>query len=182
MSEQLLQDANAALAGVFDPEIPVITIAELGVLRGVAVHEGALEVTITPTYSGCPAMAQIQADVRAALAPLGCSVRVHTQLSPAWTTDWMSEATREKLRAYGIAPPGAVRQQNTIQFATKTIAALALSTAQNGKKALESSNAVRCPQCDSENTTEVSHFASTACKAHYKCLSCMEPFDHFKPY
>ena len=126
---------------------------------------------ITPTYSGCPAMGQIEDDVRSTLAAAGLQAKVVTQLAPAWTTDWMTEAAREKLRAYGIAPPHACASEktgsaNVVQFAARSA----------------KTEAVHCPQCGSANTTETSHFGSTACKALYRCLDCMEPFDYFKPY
>ena len=159
------------LESLSDPEIPVITLRELGILR--AVREGAqgLEVVITPTYSGCPAMGQIEDDVKATLATAGLQATVVTQLSPAWTTDWMTEAAKDKLRAYGIAPPHACASETTGSASVVQFAARAGKT-----------EAVHCPQCGSSNTTETSHFGSTACKALYRCLDCMEPFDYFKPY
>jgi ring-1,2-phenylacetyl-CoA epoxidase subunit PaaD len=154
-----------------DPEIPVVTLRELGILRDVRSSETGLEIVITPTYSGCPAMGQIEDDVQALLKHHGLEGRVVTQLAPAWTTDWMSEAARDKLRAYGIAPPHACASVPTgsaqvVQFAARHVP----------------NEVVNCPQCGSGNTTETSHFGSTACKALYRCLSCMEPFDYFKPY
>ncbi len=162
---------HAAIAHLADPEIPIISLSELGILRGVRTGaDGMAEVVITPTYSGCPAMGQIEDDVNAALAQHGLSARVVTQLTPAWTTDWMSEAAKEKLRAYGIAPPqcgsAGDTSHGTVKFsrhATRT-------------------ESVPCPQCGSHNTTEVSPFGSTACKSQYRCLDCLEPFDYFKPY
>ncbi len=165
------EQAWQLLEGLSDPEIPVITLRELGILREVRESTDGLEVVITPTYNGCPAMGQIEDDVKATLAGAGLQARVVTQLAPAWTTDWMTEAAREKLRAYGIAPPHACASEksgasNVVQFAAR------------GTRA----EAVQCPQCGSANTTETSHFGSTACKALYRCLDCMEPFDYFKPY
>jgi ring-1,2-phenylacetyl-CoA epoxidase subunit PaaD len=132
-----------------------------------------VEVVITPTYSGCPAMSQMEDDVAGALAKAGIAARVLTRIAPAWSTDWMTPDGREKLRAYGIAPPHpsgcGTSSTSVIQFATKKIASKAQP-------------AVACPQCGSHNTTETSHFGSTACKALYRCLSCQEPFDYFKPY
>lgn len=163
----------ALLETVTDPEIPVVSLREMGVLR--AVREGAdgLEVVITPTYSGCPAMGQMEDDVIAALAQAGVVARVVTQLAPAWSTDWLTPEARTKLRAYGIAPPQASscanQGANVVQFTSKKITDYELP-------------AVNCPQCGSDNTTETSHFGSTACKAQYRCLNCMEPFDYFKPY
>ncbi len=169
-----LQDEHAAvwaaLADLADPEIPVISLSELGILRAVrtGVDDGT-EVVITPTYSGCPAMGQIEDDVHAALSSAGLQARVVTQLSPAWTTDWMTEAAREKLRAYGIAPPQCASASNegsnVIRFSRQSAAR----------------EAVPCPQCGSTHTTETSPFGSTACKALYRCLDCLEPFDYFKP-
>jgi len=158
----------ALLAPLTDPEIPVITLHELGILREVRDGAEGLQVVITPTYSGCPAMGQIEDDVKAALDAHGIAAQVITQLSPVWTTDWMQAEAKEKLRAYGIAPPHACEAvpSNVVQFAARAPRA----------------SSVACPQCASVNTTETSHFGSTACKAMYKCLDCLEPFDYFKPY
>jgi ring-1,2-phenylacetyl-CoA epoxidase subunit PaaD len=149
-----------AAAAVTDPEIPVLTIADLGVLRAVTVAaDGAVEVAITPTYSGCPAMHVIALEVQAALARAGLpQARVRTVLAPAWTTDWMSEDGRRKLRAYGIAPPppGA------------------------GRGALFGTTTVACPLCGSDDTEQLAAFGSTACKALWRCRACREPFDHFR--
>jgi ring-1,2-phenylacetyl-CoA epoxidase subunit PaaD len=156
------------LAPLTDPEIPVITLHELGILREVRDGSDGLQVVITPTYSGCPAMGQIEDDVKAALDANGIQARIITQLSPVWTTDWMQPEAKEKLRAYGIAPPHTreAEQISVVQFAARAPHA----------------PSVACPQCASVNTTETSHFGSTACKAMYKCLDCLEPFDYFKPY
>ena len=170
----LLARIWAALDTLTDPEIPVVTLREMGILRDVVQQsDGSWTVVITPTYSGCPAMGQIEDDVHATLASLGVNASVQTQLAPAWTTDWMSQTARDKLRAYGIAPParcGATSDAGTgstvVQFAARA----------------SKPEVVACPQCNSKDTTETSHFGSTACKALYKCLSCMEPFDYFKPY
>lgn len=150
-----VETIRVAVESVLDPELPVLTIADLGVLRSVEVDtSGRVAVTITPTYSGCPAMQAIQDDVEAAALSCGArEVEVRTVLSPAWSTDWISTDGRRKLAAAGIAPPS-----STVQ--------LRLS--------------VRCPQCGSPDTREVSHFGSTACKALYTCQSCREPFDHVK--
>lgn len=161
------------LESVTDPEIPVVNLREMGILRAVRQTACGLEVVITPTYSGCPAMSQMEDDVVNALSEAGVAARVLTQIAPAWSTDWMTPEGREKLRAYGIAPPHpsgcGTPGTNVIQFASKKIAGNAALT-------------VACPQCGSTNTTETSHFGSTACKALYRCLSCLEPFDYFKPY
>ena len=160
-----VERAWTILEGIPDPEIPVVSIRELGILREIAERDGELQVVITPTYSGCPAMAQIEDDVRAALAASDLRAQVVTRLSPAWTTDWMTEEARDKLRRFGIAPPHTAGSSNVVRFA-RPAAALA----------------VACPHCGSADTTETSHFGSTACKALFKCLDCLEPFDYFKPY
>ena len=170
-----------ALDELTDPEIPVVTLREMGILRALRRGaDGAVEVVITPTYSGCPAMDQIADDIGATLRNAGVRGRVVTQLAPAWTTDWMSEAAREKLRAYGIAPPHAARADGlaVIHLAPNMRAAGACPT--GARASFDSKPVVNCPQCGSANTTEISHFGSTACKALYRCLDCMEPFDHFK--
>ncbi|MBS1141729.1 MAG: Phenylacetate-CoA oxygenase, PaaJ subunit [Proteobacteria bacterium] len=159
--------AWAALEDLADPEIPVISLRELGILRDVRVGADGLEVVITPTYSGCPAMSQIEDDVRSTLLAKGIAARVVTQLAPAWTTDWMSETGKEKLRAYGIAPPHQTPAgSNVVRFISKPAKV----------------ETVPCPHCGSANTLESSRFGSTACKALYKCQDCQEPFDYFKPY
>lgn len=148
-------------AAVPDPEVPVLTIEDLGVLRAVELRGERVVVDITPTYSGCPAMDTIRDDVVLALTAAGfADVEVRLVLSPAWTTDWMSDAGKQKLREYGIAPPSgrAAVPAGPIR--------LALS--------------VRCPRCGSLDTREVSRFGSTSCKALYECRACLEPFDHFK--
>lgn len=173
--DTLLERACAALENVTDPEIPVVTIGELGILRAVrrAIDDPAvIEVVITPTYSGCPAMSQIADDVGFALNAAGIgSHRITTVWAPAWTTDWITAAAREKLRRYGIAPPGS----------TSTPAAQPISivprTALRGHFA-----AIACPRCGSSHTNQLSAFSSTACKALYRCLDCQEAFDYFKPY
>lgn len=158
--EALRRRAWDAAAQVCDPEIPVLTIADLGVLRSVEIAEdGAVEVAITPTYSGCPAMDVIGVDVELALLKAGLAkVRIRHVLAPAWTTDWMSEEGRAKLLAYGIAPPAAT----------------------SSRRALFGDDAAACPRCGSERTQKISEFGSTACKSLWRCLACREPFDHFK--
>ena len=146
------------LASVHDPEIPVLTIEDLGVLRDVTVDGSHVVVTVTPTYSGCPAMDEIRADILSALSAAGVEdAEVRTALAPAWTTDWMSEAGKQKLIEYGIAPPGQV----LLQIRPRPLA---------------------CPQCGSTDTEEMARFASTSCKSMWRCLSCREPFDHFKAH
>jgi ring-1,2-phenylacetyl-CoA epoxidase subunit PaaD len=194
------------LESLTDPEIPVVTLRELGILRDVRTalaQDGTeqLEVIITPTYSGCPAMGQIEDDVHNLLQAHGLKGKVKTQLAPAWTTDWITPEAKEKLRAYGIAPPhsGADHDcqtqgekvqtsnghSNTLQSSDtsavrSSIVQFAARSASNPGR--HEQLAVPCPQCNSNNTTETSHFGSTACKALYRCLDCMEPFDYFKPY
>ena len=146
-------------ATVVDPEIPVLTIEELGVLRRVEEDGDAVRVELTPTYSGCPAIDAMRDDVRSALQAAGYrTVDVRMTLSPAWTTDWMTPSGRQKLRAFGIAPPNA--------------------PAREGRTALRL--AVKCPRCDSLDTVEIARFGSTSCKALYECRACLEPFDFFK--
>ena len=158
--DERLARARAAAASVCDPELPVLTIADLGVLRDVrAGADGRVEVVITPTYSGCPAMNVIALDVEAALLRAGLDdARVTTVLAPAWTSDWLSAEGRRKLAAYGVAPPMGMA----------------------GRRALFSVDAVACPKCGSASTEQLSAFGSTACKAQWRCLSCREPFDYFK--
>ena len=156
---ELRQRAWNAAASVVDPEIPVLTIADLGVLRDVVVANGRVEVAITPTYSGCPAMNMIGLEIELALEREGFhNSKIRTVLSPAWTTDWMSEQGRQKLREYGIAPP----------------------QVGSGRRALFGVQQVPCPQCGSEDTEVLSEFGSTSCKALWRCRSCREPFDYFK--
>ncbi|MFK4723010.1 ring-1,2-phenylacetyl-CoA epoxidase subunit PaaD [Bradyrhizobium niftali] len=155
----LRQRAWDAAAGVVDPEIPVLTIADLGVLRDVVLDGDHVEVAITPTYSGCPAMNMIALEIEVALERAGFrGSKVRTVLSPAWTTDWMSEEGRRKLRAYGIAPP----------------------QASSSRRALFGEQSVACPQCGSARTELLSEFGSTSCKALWRCKACREPFDYFK--
>ena len=180
------------LESLTDPEIPVVTLRELGILRDVRTalaQDGTeqLEVIITPTYSGCPAMGQIEDDVHNLLQAHGLKGKVKTQLAPAWTTDWITPEAKEKLRAYGIAPPhsGADHDCQTLNgnsngSGASSIIQFAARSASNPGR--HEQLAVACPQCNSDNTTETSHFGSTACKALYRCLDCMEPFDYFKPY
>jgi ring-1,2-phenylacetyl-CoA epoxidase subunit PaaD len=152
-------NAYEAVAAVVDPEIRVVTIADLGILRDVTVDDERVTVTITPTYSGCPAMDVIRADIRQALAAAGYpDVDVVTALRPAWSTDRISPAGREKLAAAGIAPPGPSRGPVALTFR------------------------VRCPRCGSPDTEQLSRFGSTACKALWRCRACAEPFDHVKAY
>jgi len=139
------------LEDVPDPEIPVISVVDLGVVRNVAVTPETVEVTITPTYSGCPAMSVISLDIETALAKRGVDrVTLKTQIAPPWTTDWLSEKGRARLESYGIAPPRAA----------------------GGPE--------RCPHCASRNVERVSQFGSTPCKAQWRCRDCLEPFDYFK--
>lgn len=145
---------------VCDPEIPVLSVNDLGVVRDVQYENKSWMITITPTYSGCPAMQVMEEDIKSKLKENGIdNAKVRTVLSPAWTTDWLSERGKRKLREYGIAPPEN-EVDKSVLFAEPTI--------------------VPCPKCNSKNTRMVSQFASTACKAHYQCNECLEPFDYFK--
>lgn len=157
------------LAEVPDPEIPVISVVDLGIIRNVAWDEDRLVVTVTPTYSGCPATAVINLDIEAALRKHGVErIELKRQLAPAWTTDWISEAGRQKLKAYGIAPP--VDGTGAGDVLTRRIDRL-------GRRAEPE---VACPHCGSARTEKISQFGSTACKASYRCRDCLEPFDYFK--
>ena len=152
---------RAAVAAVADPELPVVTIEDLGILRDVSLVDGRASVAITPTYSGCPAMDEIRHDIRARLAAVGVSdVDIRTELSPPWTTEAITPAGRAKLDAAGIAPPGP-------RVAGEPVA-LRLS--------------VRCPRCGSPDTEELSRFAATACLSLWRCRSCREPFDRVKEH
>jgi ring-1,2-phenylacetyl-CoA epoxidase subunit PaaD len=180
------------LESLTDPEIPVVTLRELGILRDVRTAQSQdgteqLEVIITPTYSGCPAMGQIEDDVHNLLRAHGLKGKVKTQLAPAWTTDWITPEAKEKLRAYGIAPPHSGADHDCQTQSSKSNGSSASSIIQFAARSASNPGrheqlAVPCPQCNSDNTTETSHFGSTACKALYRCLDCMEPFDYFKPY
>jgi ring-1,2-phenylacetyl-CoA epoxidase subunit PaaD len=172
-------DAVRVLEQVTDPEIPVLTIADLGILRDVAVAaDGAVQVDITPTYSGCPAMDEITADVRAALLAAGAPVvDVRLVLEPAWTTDWMSAAGRRKLAEYGIAPPGPRAAGAPVPLELGYRPGLGA-----GGPAGDGTPPPACPRCGSTATEELARFASTACKSLWRCTACREPFDHFKEF
>lgn len=148
-----------ALDEVYDPEIPILSIIDLGIVRDVRINHPEVEVFITPTYSGCPAMDVISMEIRMALLQMGFkNIKITQQLSPAWTTDWMTDNGKEKLANYGIAPPvGKTFDKNYLE-----------------------NLAVECPLCHSKDTRLVSQFGSTACKALYQCNQCQEPFDYFK--
>jgi ring-1,2-phenylacetyl-CoA epoxidase subunit PaaD len=158
-AEQIIIDEIKAIP---DPEIPVITIEELGILKHISIEDNTLHVTITPTYTGCPAMQHIESDIKS-IAEKYCmkNYRITTVLSPAWTTDWITDTAKEKLRLYGIAPPEK----------TSVNKAILLGKAER---------VVKCPLCGSAHTEMINQFGSTACKALYKCKDCMEPFDYFK--
>jgi ring-1,2-phenylacetyl-CoA epoxidase subunit PaaD len=151
--------ARETAASVLDPELPAVTIEDLGILRDVRERDGAVTVTITPTYSGCPALAQIASDLRRRLTEAGYErVDIRTELSPPWTTDWITPDGRRKLAEAGIAPPGESSGPVLIPLA------------------------VACPRCGSRDTRELSRFSGTACKALYQCRACLEPFEHVKEH
>jgi ring-1,2-phenylacetyl-CoA epoxidase subunit PaaD len=153
----------AVLDTVMDPEVPVLSVVELGIIREVDVRDDTVHVVVTPTYSGCPAMRVIEDDIESALRAHGATkVEITTRHSPAWTTDWMPALAREKLRAYGIAPPGAAAHDAPVLIGRRRAA-------------------VRCPYCGSAATEMRSEFGSTACKAIHVCTSCAQPFEEFKP-
>jgi len=152
--------AWSVAANVPDPEVPCVNVAELGILREVTVVNGVAVAKVTPTYSGCPAVLAIEMAIEAALLEAGFEVRIERVISPPWTTDWITDEGREKLRAYGIAPP--------------------VKGSPTGKLSLFGDITVQCPRCNSDDTKKISEFGSTACKAQYQCKSCLEPFDYFK--
>ena len=161
-----VDQAWAVLDAVPDPEVPAISVRELGIVREVLDHGASLEVVLTPTYSGCPATEVIERSVLDAIEAAGLGpARVRLQRAPAWTTDWISADGRRKLREYGIAPPGPVAAEGAVPIRIV------------GRRA----EAVACPRCSSPRTERLSAFGSTACKALYRCLACREPFEHFKP-
>ncbi|MCO1576326.1 phenylacetate-CoA oxygenase subunit PaaJ [Crossiella sp. SN42] len=166
MAPSTVERARAAAEAVLDPELPVLTLADLGVLREVAVSGDSVLVTITPTYSGCPALDEMRADLRKGLREAGFErVEVRTVLSPAWTTDWISEDGRRKLLEHGIAPPQRIgpRLAGPVPLRLDPPSAV-----------------VPCPRCGSRDTVELSRFSSTACKALRSCSACAEPFEHVK--
>ena len=151
--------AWAAAAAVPDPEVPCVTVADLGILRSVTIEDGMAVARVSPTYSGCPAVVAIELAIEAALREAGFEPRIERVMSPAWTTDWITPEGRDKLRAFGIAPP---------------------VNSSNSKMAMFGETVVNCPRCGSSDTRKVSEFGSTPCKAHYACRACAEPFDYFK--
>jgi len=149
------------LEEVKDPEVPVLSVIDLGIIHSVKVSGDKIDIIITPTYSGCPAMDVINMDIRLKLIEKGYrNISIHQQLSPAWTTDWMTEEGKQKLKAFGIAPPNPKQQFCSTEMFQQ--------------------EAVQCPRCDSYHTELISQFGSTACKSMYRCLDCKEAFDHFK--
>jgi ring-1,2-phenylacetyl-CoA epoxidase subunit PaaD len=155
------QEIWQLLSEVKDPEVPVLSVTDLGIIRGVSITGNHIDVVITPTYSGCPAMDVISMDIRLKLIEKGYrDITVRQQISPAWTTDWMSEEGKQKLKAFGIAPPNPKQQFCTTEMFRQ--------------------EAVACPRCNSYHTELISQFGSTACKAMYRCLDCKEAFDYFK--
>jgi ring-1,2-phenylacetyl-CoA epoxidase subunit PaaD len=156
-----------ALRAVPDPELPVVSIVELGIVRAVEWDGATLRVRVTPTYSGCPATAMIHDGIRAALQSLGVhDIAIDVALAPAWTTDWIAPEAKAKLREFGIAPPGVAGSRIDVA----------------GISPLRKKSKVPCPRCGSKSTSLLAQFGSTACKALYRCDSCREPFDYFKPF
>lgn len=154
-----MDQAWLVAAAVPDPELPCVTVAELGILREVYLENDVAVACVTPTYSGCPAVQFIEEAIADALRGAGYEARIKRVISPPWTTDWITDEGREKLRAFGITPPA------------KT---------SNSKRALFGEAVVECPRCGAENTEKLSEFGSTPCKAQYRCKACQEPFDYFK--
>ena len=162
-----VDSAWRVLAGVPDPEVPAISVCELGIVRDVIDHDDVLEIVLTPTYSGCPATEVIEHDILQSIAAAGLGpARASLRRAPAWTTDWISAEGRAKLLAYGIVPPGpASNAEVPIRFFPRAAKTIALA----------------CPRCGSHHTERLAAFGSTACKATWRCLACKEPFEHFKP-
>ena len=161
-----VQLAWEVLGTVLDPEVPALSVCDLGIVRDVSVQGDGLDIVLTPTYSGCPATELIERHVLDAIDAAGLGpAHIRLQRAPAWTTDWISDAGRQKLLAYGIAPPGPAGAAVPLRFIGRRAAGERLA----------------CPRCGSDNTERLSAFGSTACKALYRCLVCREPFEHFKP-
>lgn len=158
-SEDLLLQATAVAAAVADPELPFLTVHDLGILREVRLEQGVIVAEVSPTYSGCPAVAVIENSIADALQKAGFNARVERVMSPPWTTEWITESGRQKLIDNGIAPPTESSNSKALLFATQI---------------------VQCPYCQSDDTQKISEFGSTPCKSQYRCSSCQEPFDHFK--
>ena len=166
VADARVDDAWRVLNDVLDPEVPAISVTDLGIVRDVIAHDDGLEVVVTPTYSGCPATEVIAQAISDAIGAAGLGpARVTQRRAPAWTTDWITPAGREKLRAYGIAPPGSCASE-----ATGNVSPIRLMARH-----------VDCPRCGSAQTERLSAFGSTACKSLYRCVACREPFEYFKP-
>jgi ring-1,2-phenylacetyl-CoA epoxidase subunit PaaD len=166
------------LDSVPDPELPSVTITDLGIVRDIREDGDALIVALTPTYSGCPATAVIEEDVTRALHAHGVrNVRIERRLAPAWTTDWITPRGRARLHEHGIAPPAADIGEGIVILSNSTC-----HPEVRAERASKGEGPIRCPHCGSDNTSEISHFGSTPCKALYRCEACREPFDYVKPH
>ncbi len=163
-----LERAWSTLQRVLDPEVPALSVCELGIVREVIDHGATLEIVVTPTYSGCPATEVIEREILEAIAAAGLGpAQVRLQRAPAWSSDWISAEGRRKLQDYGIAPPAASASETAVPISSIRRRAAPV--------------AIACPRCGSHETTQLSAFGSTACKAMHRCLSCLEPFEYFKP-
>lgn len=160
------------LDAVMDPEVPVVSVVDLGIVRQVRLQDEQVDVVVTPTYSGCPATEVIANDITQALQLRGLRAHIHTQIAPPWSSDWMSAKGREALRAYGIAPPAHLSKDTPATYSSPTQVV----------HFQRPTTTVACPLCGSAQTRLISQFGSTACKALYRCNSCLEPFDYFKPH
>jgi ring-1,2-phenylacetyl-CoA epoxidase subunit PaaD len=180
LSTTAAEHARAVSCAVADPELPVVTIGDLGIVRAVDIDaQGGVHVVLTPTYSGCPATAVIRSDVVDALHEAGFNrVEVRTALAPAWTTDWITDTGRRKLADHGIVPPSGV----SAIVPTSGGSAIVPTSGGSAQRGVDLDLAMRCPRCDSLDTRLVSRFGSTACQAMYRCTTCLEPFDAVKPY
>jgi ring-1,2-phenylacetyl-CoA epoxidase subunit PaaD len=182
--DALLARAHALAAAVPDPEIPAVTLEDLGILRSVHSEDGRVVVTLTPTYTGCPATQVIADDVRRALSDEGIpDALVRLTLSPPWSTDWISAEGRRKLREYGIAPPAHAAPAGTavLRFVRRPAASAVAAVPDPGDVAA-GTGAIACPRCASTDVERLSEYGSTPCKSLYRCVACREPFDYFKPY
>ena len=170
MSAPTQADVWQWLDAVMDPEVPVVSVVDLGIVREIAVQDDVVDVVLTPTYSGCPATEVIANDITQALQQHGLKVNISTRIAPPWTSDWLSAKGREALRAYGIAPPVHLAEFSDATQHTRVV------------QLHRSKLSVPCPLCGASDTRVLSQYGSTACKALYRCNSCLEPFDYFKPH
>jgi ring-1,2-phenylacetyl-CoA epoxidase subunit PaaD len=177
-----IQDAWRVLHDVLDPEVPAISVTDLGIVRDVIAHDDGIEVIVTPTYSGCPATEVIAQAISDAIVAAGLGpARVTQRRAPAWTTDWITPEGREKLRAYGIAPPGSCASEATADVSPPSGGSDGRGAGATFRPIRLMARHVDCPRCGSAQTERLAAFGSTACKSLYRCVACREPFEYFKP-